>query len=81
MAGIQARMQVELQNFLRSPLSKVIGPSALYSEAIPPPHPGRWRRAAMQQQYESDLRRLMWISAFVLLIVCANLAISCLRAP
>ena len=74
-AGIQARMQVELQNFLRSPLSKVIGPER---PLIPKQYlrltPGGGGVRRMQQQYESDLRLLMWISAFVLLIVCANLA-------
>lgn len=72
---IQARLNVELQDFLRSPLSKIDGAAA---KLIPQQYlrlaPGGGGVERMQNKYEADLRLLMWISGFVLLIACANLA-------
>jgi predicted permease len=74
-APIQARMNVELIQFLRSPLSKIIGPNRVL---IPKQYlrlaPGGGGVQRMQDTYKSDLHLLVWISAFVLLIACANLA-------
>jgi predicted permease len=74
-APIQARMNVELIQFLRSPLSKIIGPSRVL---IPKQYlrlaPGGGGVQRMQDTYKSDLDLLLWISSFVLLIACANLA-------
>jgi predicted permease len=73
--AVQAQMQVELQQFLRSPLSKLPAP-----ERILIPHqylrltPGGAGVQRMQDRYKSDLHLLMWISSFVLLIACANVA-------
>lgn len=72
---IQARMNVELMQFLRSPLSKITGPA----EALIPRQylrlaPGGGGVQRMQDGYKTDLHLLMWISTFVLLIACANLA-------
>ena len=73
--AIQAQMQVELQQFLRSPLSKVTG---LEQSLIPKQYlrltPGGSGVQQMQERYKSDLYLLMSISGFVLLIACANLA-------
>ena len=73
--AIQARMQVELQQFLRSPLSRIAGSEQRF---IPKQYlrliPGGGGVQRMQDQYRADLYLLTWISAFVLLIACANLA-------
>ena len=74
-AAAQARMQVELQDFLRSPLSKL---KTVDLPLIPQQFlrltPGGGGVQRMQEQYGNDLRLLMWISGFVLLIACANVA-------
>ncbi|HTW44445.1 MAG TPA: ABC transporter permease [Acidobacteriaceae bacterium] len=74
-AAIQARMQVELQQFLKSPLSKILP----YQRFLIPKQylrlaPGGGGVQRMQDNYKSDLHLLFWISGFVLLIACANLA-------
>lgn len=73
--AIQARMQVELQQFLRSPLSRI---ASSEQRLIPRQYlrltPGGGGVQRMQDKYKADLDLLMWISAFVLLIACANLA-------
>lgn len=76
-APIQARMNVELIQFLRSPLmSRSIGPES--RQLIPKQYlrlaPGGGGVQRMQDSYKSDLHLLLWISGFVLLIACANLA-------
>jgi len=74
-AEVQARMVVELQAYLRSPVAKL--PAA--EEGLIPRQYLRLSAGGggvqrMQEQYESDLHLLMWVSSFVLLIACANLA-------
>jgi predicted permease len=74
-AAIQAQMQVELRQFLESPLADV---TATDRPLIPRQYlrlaPGGSGVQRMQQQYKDDLHLLMWIASFVLLIACANLA-------
>jgi predicted permease len=74
-ASVQARMQVELQAYLRSPVAKL---PAADLPLIPRQYlrltPGGGGVQRMQEQYKSDLHLLMWVSSFVLLIACANLA-------
>ncbi len=62
--AMEAQMQVELRQFLLSPESKV--------EERSKPLGGGVQR--MRDEYQDGLHLLMWISAFVLLIACANLA-------
>ena len=73
--AIQARMQVELQQFLQSPLAEILGPErALIPKQYLRLTPGGAGVQRMQEQYKDDLHLLMWIASFVLLIACANLA-------
>ena len=73
--AVQARMVVELQAYLRSPLS---GLQPADVPLIPQQYlrlsPGGGGVQRMQEQYKDDLHLLMWVSSFVLLIACANLA-------
>jgi len=73
--AIQAQLQVELQQFLESPLAELTGPER---SLIPKQYlrlaPGGAGVQRMQGQYKADLHLLMWIATFVLLIACANLA-------
>lgn len=74
-AAIQAQMQVELQQFLESPVAELTGPErALIPKQYLRLTPGGAGVQRMQEQYKADLRLLMWIATFVLLIACANLA-------
>ena len=72
---MEAQLQLELRNFLRSPMSKV---STADQTLIPKQtlhlSYGGGGVQQMQDQYKSELKLLMWISGFVLLIACANLA-------
>lgn len=74
-AAVQAHMIVELKQFLNSPLSQITDPARTL---IPRQYlrltPGGGGVQSMQDDYKSDLHLLMWISSFVLLIACANLA-------
>jgi predicted permease len=73
--AIQARMQVELQQFLQSPLAELVGPErALIPKQYLRLSPGGGGVQRMQEQYKDDLHLLMWIASFVLLIACATLA-------
>ena len=72
---IEAHLQVELRQFLLSPVSKV----EKRDETLIPKQtlhlsPGGGGVQQMQDSYKSGLHLLMWISTFVLLIACANLA-------
>lgn len=74
-AALQARMQVELRQFLESPAAEIVGPErALIPKQYLRLSPGGSGVQRMQDQYKNDLRLLMWIASFVLLIACANLA-------
>ncbi|HUB20205.1 MAG TPA: ABC transporter permease [Acidobacteriaceae bacterium] len=74
-AAVQARMIVGLKEYLRSPVSQLL---AAEQPLIPRQYlrltPGGGGVQRMQEQYQSDLHLLMWVSSFVLLIACANLA-------
>jgi predicted permease len=72
---MEAQMQVELRQFLLSPESKVeerakplIAKQTLHFS------PGGGGVQRLRDEYQDGLHLLMWISAFVLLIACANLA-------
>jgi putative ABC transport system permease protein len=72
---MEAKLQVELREFLQSPLSKLDKSDA---DLIPKQtlhlSYGGGGVQQMQENYKDGLHLLMWISAFVLLIACANLA-------
>jgi predicted permease len=73
--AIQSQMQVELLQFLGSPLANLVGPErALIPKQYLHLTPGGGGVQRMQEQYKDDLHLLMWIASFVLLIACANLA-------
>ena len=73
--AMEARMQVELRQFLESPVSKT---EARAKSLIPKQTlhlaPGGGGVQRMQDEFKDSLHLLMWISGFVLLIACANLA-------
>jgi len=72
---MQAQLQVELRDFLRSPMAKVDpAEKVLIPKQTLRLSYGGGGVQQMQEQYKSELELLMWISAFVLLIACANLA-------
>jgi predicted permease len=73
--NIEARMQVELQEWLLSPVSKLQpGEQATVSKQVLHLTHGGGGVQMMRDEYESGLHLLMGISAFVLLIACANVA-------
>jgi predicted permease len=68
-------MQVELRQFLLNPISKVEKrDQTLIPKQTLHLSPGGSGVQQMQDSYKSGLHLLMWISTFVLLIACANLA-------
>ncbi|HTX40917.1 MAG TPA: ABC transporter permease, partial [Acidobacteriaceae bacterium] len=72
---MQAQLQVELRDFLRSPMAKVDpAEKVLIPKQTLHLSYGGGGVQQMQEQYKSELELLMWISEFVLLIACANLA-------
>ncbi|HEY2013424.1 MAG TPA: ABC transporter permease, partial [Bryobacteraceae bacterium] len=72
---VESQMQVELRQFLASPLSKVESRDAtLIPKQTLYLAPGGAGVQRMQEDYKDGLHLLMWISLFVLLIACANLA-------
>jgi predicted permease len=72
---MEAQLQVELRQFLLSPVSKLETRDAgLVPKQTLHLSPGGGGVQQMQEQVEDGLHLLMWISAFVLLIACANLA-------
>jgi putative ABC transport system permease protein len=74
-AAIQSQLQVELLQFLKSPVANIVGPErALIPRQYLRLTPGGAGVQRMQEQYKDDLHLLMWIASFVLLIACANLA-------
>ncbi len=72
---IEAHLQVELQQWLRSPIAKLQpGEAALVSKQTLHLSPGGAGVQELREEYESGLHLLMWISALVLAIACANVA-------
>jgi predicted permease len=73
--AMEAQMQVELRQFLLSPLSKVEprDKPLVSKQTLHFSHGGSGVEM-MRDRYKDGLHLLMWISAFVLLIACANLA-------
>ena len=72
---IEAQLQVELRQFLLSPVSKVEKrDQTLIPKQTLHLSPGGGGVQQMQDSYKSGLHLLMWVSIFVLLIACANLA-------
>lgn len=72
---IESHMQLELRQFLSSPLSKVEPRDAVLipKQTLHLSYGGGGIQQ-MQSQYKDGLHLLMWISTFVLLIACANIA-------
>ncbi|HZD50961.1 MAG TPA: ABC transporter permease [Silvibacterium sp.] len=72
---VEAQMQVELRQFLQSPVSKTVERAkSLIPKQTLHLAPGGGGVQRMQEQFKDALHLLMWISGFVLLIACANLA-------
>ena len=72
---MEAQLQVELRQFLLSPISKVEKRDAsLIPKQTLHLAPGGGGVQQMQDNFKDGLHLAMWISAFVLLIACANLA-------
>ena len=73
--NIEARMQVQLQQWLLSPISKLQpGARELVQKQTLHLSPGGAGVQMLREEYESGLRLLMWVSSLVLLIACANVA-------
>ncbi len=72
---VEAQMQVELRQFLQSPVSKTEERAkSLIPKQTLHLSPGGGGVQRMQEQFKDALHLLMWISGAVLLIACANLA-------
>lgn len=72
---IEAQLQVELKQWLLSPISKLEAPErALVPKQTLHLSPGGAGVQMMRNEYQSGLHLLMWVTAFVLLIACANVA-------
>ena len=73
--SIETHLQLELQQWLLSPIAKLdAGDRTLVPKQTLHLSPGGAGVQMMRDQYESGLHLLMWISGFVLLIACANVA-------
>ena len=73
--NIEAHMQVELQQWLLSPVSKLQpGERELVPKQTLHLSPGGAGVQMLREEYESGLHLLMWGSGLVLLIACANVA-------
>ncbi len=73
--SIEAQLQVELKQFLLSPLGKLQpGERELVPKQTLHLSPGGAGVQMMRDEYQSGLHLLMWVSGFVLLIACANVA-------
>jgi predicted permease len=74
-AAIEAQMRVELKQWLRSHWSEMsANDRAKFPEQTLFLRPGGSGITSMRQEYEHSLKILMMVSAFLLLIVCANVA-------
>jgi predicted permease len=72
---IEAQLQVELRNFLNNPIAQVDpAEKGLIPKQTLHLSYGGGGVQQMQDSVRPQLKLLMWISAFVLLIACANLA-------
>jgi putative ABC transport system permease protein len=72
---LEAHLQVELQQWLLSPIAKLQpGERDMVSKQTLHLAPGGAGVQQLRDEYESGLRLLMWISALVLIIACANVA-------
>jgi predicted permease len=73
--SIEAQLQVELKQWLLSPGSRL---EARDRDRVPEQtlhlSPGGAGVQIMRDEYESGLHLLMWVSGFVLMIACANVA-------
>jgi len=73
--SIEAQMQVELKQWLLSPVSKLQADErALVPKQTLHLSPGGAGVQMMRDEYQSGLHLLMWVSGVVLLIACANVA-------
>jgi len=73
--AIEAHMQLELQQWLLSPTAKLRPEErALVPKQTLHLSPGGAGVQMMRDEYQAGLHLLMWISGFVLLIACANVA-------
>jgi putative ABC transport system permease protein len=73
--SIEAHLQVELQQWLLSPVAKLEpGERELVPKQTLHLSPGGAGVQMMRDEYEAGLHLLMWVSGFVLLIACANVA-------
>ncbi|HTR23091.1 MAG TPA: ABC transporter permease [Terriglobales bacterium] len=73
--SLEAKLQVEFKQFLLSPEAKLeAGELGLVSQQTLHLSPGGAGVQMMREEYESGIHLLMWISGFVLLIACANVA-------
>ena len=73
--AIEAQLQVELRQWLLSPVAELDdGRKALVPKQALHLSPGGAGVQMMRDEYESGLRLLFWVSGFVLLIACANVA-------
>jgi len=73
--SIEAHLQVELKQWLLSPIAKLdAGELTLVPKQTLHLSPGGAGVQMMRDEYQSGLHLLMWISGFVLLIACANVA-------
>ncbi len=73
--SIEARMQVELQQWLLGPVNKLQpGERDLVPKQTLHLSPGGAGVQMLRDEYQSGLHLLMWISGVVLMIACANVA-------
>jgi predicted permease len=73
--NLEARMQLELQQWLLSPVAKLEpGERDVVPKQVLHLSPGGAGVRQMRDQYQDGLRLLMAITGFVLLIACANVA-------
>ncbi|MBZ5649260.1 MAG: ABC transporter permease [Acidobacteriia bacterium] len=73
--SIETQMQLELRQWLLSPDSKLQpGERELVPKQTLHLSPGGAGVQMMRDEYQSGLHLLMWVSGFVLLIACANVA-------